>query len=96
MKIFLYDEWRLGHGYFASVDGFKLIKYADHERLEAIPDEDGRIYGTVYEVDKMSLEMLDAFYGVNTLHRRITVTVTLQGGQKITAQMYESLHAELV
>ena len=96
MKIFLYDDWRLGYGHFASVDGFKLTQYKDHDNLEAIREEDGRIYGYIYEVDEMSLDMLDAYYGVDTLHRRITVTATLQGGQKIEVQMYESLHAEMV
>jgi gamma-glutamylcyclotransferase (GGCT)/AIG2-like uncharacterized protein YtfP len=97
MKVFIYEnDFRLGHGHFASVDGFKLREYEGHKHLEAVRDEKGRIYGTVYEMDKMSLGFMDAYYGVGVLHERITVTATLQGGQEIKVEMYEFTHAELV
>ncbi len=97
MKVFIYeDDFKLGHGMFACVDGFRLAEHPGHERLEAIKDSAGCVYGTIYEMDEMSLDMMDLYYGVGVMHNRIPATAKLQGGDEVEVQMYEFIHVELV
>ena len=97
-KVFVYEEevFQLGVGLFASVEGFRLAKYKGHKSMEVIRDESGRLYGTIYDMDELSITLMDAYYGEGLLHNRITVDATLQGGDKIEVEMYEFIHAELV
>ena len=97
MKLFIYDDdFRLGYGLFASVCGFKFVEYKGHKNLEAVADENGRIYGTIYDMDKTTIDFMDVYYGESVMHQRIQVTASLEGGQKIKVEMYEFIHAELV
>lgn len=91
MNIFLYDnKLDLGIGTFASVGGFRLVTEGRNRCLEAIKDDDEKIYGYIYEIDNDTLGMLDMYYGLGLdLHERITVVATLEGGSIIIVDMYE-------
>jgi hypothetical protein len=97
MKVFIYeDNFELGHGTYACVDGYKLVEHKGHKHIEAIQDENGRIHGYIHEISCDDLKMMDIFYGVGVLHKRLTTTAKLAGGAEIPVELYEFIHAELV
>ena len=90
-KVFLYDsQVDLGTGQFASIGGFKLITVGRNSGAEAIKDENGKVYGYIYDVNDGVLDSLDMYYGLGLeLHERIKTTATLEGGSVVDVYMYE-------
>ena len=90
-NVFIYDDKiDLGLGQFSSVGGFSLVTEGRNECVEAIREDDAKIYGYIYEVNDGILDMLDTYYGLGVkLHKRISVKAALQGGVTIDVYMYE-------
>lgn len=92
MNIFVYDNnFEFDDGIFGYVEGYTTTYDEENDEFPAaIPEENSRLYGKVFDVHPDMIDSLDIFYGlVVGLHDRVGVVVHTEKGEQIEAQMYE-------
>jgi gamma-glutamylcyclotransferase (GGCT)/AIG2-like uncharacterized protein YtfP len=79
------------------LNGFRLEFNVYSDRWEGgaanlEPDEDGHVWGVVWEIPEAALEDLDTFIGHPTFYRREGVAVDLAGGERTECETYRVAH----